>query len=406
MSGPASGEPSEPETWSETPAIVLGTGVTALGVIRELGRLGVPTYLASDEPGLIRRSRWYRALEGAPGPLAPRREVTDWIRSLSFDEAVLVPCTDDWVATLSSILPLPDSRYAASVPPADTVDLLVDKGRFAEHMRRERLPHPTTVRLDTIGDLDAIDDELLERSFLKPRDSQGFYRTFGAKALRVDGRAEAVNTARDILDRGHGVLVQEMVPGPTDHQLCVDGFVDRHGTLKALFVRRWLRKYPDDFGESSLAVSVAPDSVEEAVDLATRTVSSLDYRGVFSVELKRNAREGRLQVLEVNARPWWYVGFTCEAGVNVCEMLYRDALELPVSEATEYEVGRHVAYPYYDWHAVHELPPGERDGYLKLLLTWARAVQPIFSWSDPGPSVQALIDRVRTRFTAQTEEGN
>src|SRR5690606_17421385 len=44
----------------QPPALVLGTGITALGVVRALGRAGLPLHAASADAGFVRASRWYR----------------------------------------------------------------------------------------------------------------------------------------------------------------------------------------------------------------------------------------------------------------------------------------------------------------------------------------------------------
>ena len=50
------------------------------------------------------------------------------------------------------------------------------------------------------------------------------------------------------------------------------------------------------------------------------------YRGIFSAEFKRDPRDGLFKLLEVNARPWWFVDFAVRCGVDVCRMAYDDAL--------------------------------------------------------------------------------
>lgn len=381
------------------PVIVLGSGIAALGLIRQFGRQGISVYVTSGEPRYVRASRWFNPIEGAPSSTASPERIASWLEGLDVDRAVLVPCSDEWTLTLASLPETLNSGFAVSLPPRRTVQTLVDKGLFSDHLRRERIPHPETILVKEASDLARVDNSLFERAFLKPTNSQRFYQTFEAKAFHVEDRNDAERRIVEVLDRGLGVLIQEMVPGPVENQLCVDGFVDRHGRIRGRFARRWLRKYPDDFGESSLAVSVDPEEIPEAIDLADRTIGSLPYRGVFSVELKWHEREQRYQVLEVNARPWWYVGFTCTAGVDVCTMLYLDALGRRVPEVTEYEVGKYVAYPYYDWNAVRQLPPNARPGYMRLFSIWTRATQPVFALDDPAPGIQAFLSRQAGRLS-------
>ncbi len=53
------------------PALILGKGRTALGVIRSLGRENIPSFYTSYEPDFVVRSRWAHPIpvsaDGLPG---------------------------------------------------------------------------------------------------------------------------------------------------------------------------------------------------------------------------------------------------------------------------------------------------------------------------------------------------
>src|SRR6266446_5482267 len=80
----------------DLPALVLGSGITALGVIRSLGSAEIPLYSLCPRNDLVTQSRWYR-----PAPHTLRRvpspdELPEYLATLSIPKAVLIPCTDDW----------------------------------------------------------------------------------------------------------------------------------------------------------------------------------------------------------------------------------------------------------------------------------------------------------------------
>jgi predicted ATP-grasp superfamily ATP-dependent carboligase len=145
--------------------------------------------------------------------------------------------------------------------------------------------------------------------------------------------------------------------------------------------------YPPRFGNSSYMVTVPATEARQAVDSITRLLGALNYRGVFSAEFKQDPRDNLFKLLEVNARPWWFVEFAASCGVNVVEMAYRDALGLPVADAFDYEVGKRLSHPYYDWYACRS----EYSGTLRATVVWLRSMagaeQPVFKWSDPRPGV-------------------
>ena len=72
---------------------------------------------------------------------------------------------------------------------------------------------------------------------------------------------------------------------------------------------------------------------------------AVGYRGIFSGEFKRDPRDGRFKLLEINTRPWWFIDFAVRCGVDVCRMAYDDAQGLPVTAVSEYKVGVYVRLP-------------------------------------------------------------
>ncbi|MGH7585904.1 MAG: hypothetical protein ACREMH_06635 [Gemmatimonadales bacterium] len=367
------------------PVVVLGGGITGLGVIRAFGRRGVPAYLVAPANDLAWRSRHAHAAAGVTRPGSSEESLPELLPALKLDRAVLLPCSDAWARAVASLPTGLAARYPSSSPSRDALDHVVDKARFAELTRRAGVAHPESWPLDGPASLDQVADAVFASAFLKPRDSQAFFRRFGVKGFWVRSRAEAVQRLSELEGMRLGVQLQRYVPGPPTNHVFVDGFVDRAGVVRCHFVRRRLRMYPPDFGNSSMMESIRPAEAPDAVAAAERLASALRYRGIFSLETKRDERTGACHALELNARAWWYVGFAVDCGADVCRLAYEDALGEAVATIATYRVGRRCAYPSYDWSAVRETArtPGT-------LLTWAaevlRADQPIWAWDDPGPS--------------------
>ena len=97
--------------------------------------------------------------------------------------------------------------------------------------------------------------------------------------------------------------------------------------------------FPTDFGNSTYLISVPLERLSPAMESLERILRAVHYRGIFSAEFKRDHRDGKFKILEINARPWWYIGFAIDSGVNVVEMAYRDALGLPVTTNATYRPG-------------------------------------------------------------------
>lgn len=383
------------------PAIVLGNGITALGVQRLFARAGILSYVADRMDPMVRRSRFYRPLpDGARLPVPDG--LSDDLARLPLDEAVLVPCSDSWVRAVAELDGSLRQRFPSSAPGVEVADVLVDKARFADALRRLEIPHPRSFDLDSVDDLERVLAEGHQEMFFKPRDSQRFFREFGVKGFRFSSRGEAEARLRMLLDAGHAVIAQEYVPGPSSNHYFIDGFVDRQGRMRALFARRRLRMYPPSFGNSTYMKSVDLTEARDAADSVTRLLLGLGHRGMFSAEFKRDARDGSFRILEVNARPWWYVDFAARCGVDVCSMAYADALGREVPEVMEYVVGKRLVYPYMDYFACKELRAAGELGMVSGVSSWIGATQPVFQVRDPWPAMAAvtgiLADRLKKRL--------
>lgn len=377
---------------NSVPALVFGVGVTALAAVRALGRCGIPTHFVTDHPGVIAHSRWFRRPPESAGICHDPSELPRYLESLPFERAVLMPCSDGWARAVAGLEAPLSGRFPASVPRADVIDALVDKGNLARLLDDAGVPHPRTVRADSVESLESLPDAAFEGAFLKPCDSERFMARYGVKALRATDRADAMRLASDALRDGCAVLLQEYIPGSSSAHYFVDGFIDSRGRVCGLFARRRLRMYPPDFGNSAYVVSVPLEEAAGAVDSILRLLERVGYRGIFDAEFMRDPRDGQFKLLEVNARPWWHMGFAARCGVDVARMAYRDALGLPVEPARGYRIGARCIYPYFDFHAFRELHHRGELGYCSWLRSALFAQQLIFWWRDPMPGVAEYVE--------------
>ena len=384
-----------------TPVLVLGNGLTVLGVLRCLGRRNVPVYCLSGDLGFEARSRWCRSTEHGMGAFASAGELERVLESLPVDRAVLVACSDHWTVETPRISASLKERFRACSPESDVLRQFVDKGRFARLLESAGVPHPFTVVAETREDV----VEAAARSggglFLKPTESERFHRKFGKKAFRIDDPARAIEIFEEAREAGLGVMVQEYIPGRSDRHYFIDGFVDRSHRLHAFFARRRLRMYPPDFGNSSYMISIGPETVADAVETLRTLAGTTGYRGILSAEFKLDERDGRFKILEVNCRPWWYIQFAAECGVNVVEMAYRDALEMPLPRCGEYRVGARLVFPRYDRHALFEMRRRGEPILKELARSWIGASNPVFSWDDPMPAVAEVLGWVSGKLASR-----
>lgn len=376
----------------QIPAIVVGRGFTALGALRSLHMAGIPVCVACPAGDIAARSRWYRP---APGSRAWQGELgaagEEILDAMPIREAVLVPAADDaalWVADLPAGL---RDRFRVSSSPLQALEILQDKARFGAWLADRDIPHPRTYPVETERDIDTIPFGEIEKVFIKPVDSQQFSQSLGIKALWARNRAEFESTWRNLEQRGLRVMAQEYVSGGYDDHYFIDGFRDGGGKYPGCFARRRRRIYPPDFGNSSYSESIPLDELADAWLSLSRMLDALRYRGIFSAEFKRDARDGLFKILEVNTRAWWYVEFAARCGVNVCEMAYHDALGQPVpAPRVGYRIGAGSVNFAGDLKTVWTSRRQQGHSLWQVLGQWLRAHYLVFRMDDPRPGLVAM----------------
>jgi predicted ATP-grasp superfamily ATP-dependent carboligase len=382
------------------PAIVMGRGPTALGILRSLQMAGIPAYVACPADDIVTHSRWYRPTPGAvPWDGQPGESALAVLRAMPLEKAVIIAGADDaalWLADLPSS-DLGD-RFLVSTSSRDTQGLLQDKAVFAGYLAAAHIPHPRTYRIACLEDIDAIPFATMDRVFIKPVNSQRFSDVTGVKGIWVD-RPDALREAWARLHaQGFSLMAQEYVPGPASEHFFVDGFRGANGAYGGVFARRRLRMSPPDFGNSSCCHSVPLAILPGAVRQLRRLLDGLDYRGIFSAEFKRDPRDGVFRIIEVNTRAWTYVEFAARCGMNVCEMAWQDAQGLPVTRATtDYPEGVACVDLYHDIPTVLALRKRQRLPWWGVLGQWARAQLHTFRWDDPQPAIAFVRGIVRKR---------
>ena len=375
------------------PVIALGGGVTLTAALNVLRQSEIPSYALCPQTDFVQHSRWYRALPTAlpnPGP----NDLQVLLESLEIESAVLLPCSDDWLRAVAT-LPASLARRFPSSTSRSCVELLTDKWRFAALLERFGVPRPRTQLISSREQFDHLPDSHFAGAILKPLSSVDFACRHGVKGYLVGNRREAANLVNQL---ELPIMLQEFIPGPPHAGYFLDGFRDRTGRITALFGRQRLRMYPQKLGNSTFIESVPLHDLHGAVLPLEYLLEKISYRGVFSAEFKFDERDGAFKLIEINARPWWYVEFASRCGVDVCTMAYRDALGLPVDAVEDYEVGRRCVFALNDLRGWREQRHGSNANLWSLFWSWLNSDSTPFHWNDPAPALRYLGQTVAGFF--------
>jgi D-aspartate ligase len=306
-------------------ALILGGSHGALAVARSLGRHGIPVWFASDDNRLARLSRFVRKGLSWPGPNAAG--AADFLLELGRRHYllgwVLIPCADEEARLISQNHAALSQMFRVRTPPWEMMRWAYDKHRMNERAAALGLDLPRSVCAGSRADL--LNADLRFPVILKPAVKHAGNAFTLAKAWRADDRTTLLTLYDDAaaLVGADAVVVQELIPGRGAAQFSYAALWD-HGQPVASLTARRLRQYPIDFGYTSTFVeTIARADVEHG---ACRFLESLGYDGLVEVEFKHDARDGRLKLLDVNARVWTWIALGGRAGVDFPHLLWRLAM--------------------------------------------------------------------------------
>jgi predicted ATP-grasp superfamily ATP-dependent carboligase len=118
------------------------------------------------------------------------------------------------------------------------------------------------------------------------------------------------------------ILVQEVIPGPGEAQFSYAA-VCMEGRPLAWVVARRKRQFPADYGRFSTAVETVEDP--GIIEPSVRLLNALQYSGLIEIEFKRDARDGRFKVIDLNPRVWGWHTLGARAGVDFAYLQFLTA---------------------------------------------------------------------------------
>ena len=343
------------------PAAVVDAGwVNGLAAIRSLGRAGVRT-LAVDHrrSALGFRSRYAEPFLSPDAHLDPQRFIAS-LRALG--DLVVFPTHDEQLNLIAQHLG--DLNVLAPFPEWELLERVQSKRAQLEEAERAGVDIP---KLDP-GTFPVV---------VKPERSVEFKRRYRRQAFRCDTRAELDEALAKTEE--FGPIVQELVPGGDDTLYTVGSYVTRDGKPLGVFSGRKLQQTPPGIGTCRVGEAVW---VQEAVDAALRLLQSFGYHGVSQVEFKRDPRDGRFKLMEINPRLWQWHGLAAACGVDLPRIAYADLTGEPLPAARMNGDGKRWAIT---------LLPGERPAPQR-----PPYVDAVFALDDPRPGLVHLSRTVRT----------
>ena len=338
---------------ASTPAVVLKFDPNVmhhggLGVIRSLGRMGVPVYGVHEGPWapaarsryLTGRFLWRPDPADADRVLAGLQRLADRIGQRS-----VLLATDDAGAIFLAEYGRDLRRwFLFPDPPADLPRRLAGKYSLHEVCREFGIPSPRTVAPDSFR---AAREFASAAGYpLIAKLTTPWAKGSGLLSTSVVASQQELDHAYETCARsGDGLMLQEFIPGGPGDDWFFHGYCDDNSICRPAFTGVKERSYPATAGLTCLGRSAVNEALRDEV---TTLLAKLGYRGILDLDIRLDKRTGDYHLLDFNPRLGaQFRVFRDTAGTDVALAAYLDLTDQPIPPGEQVN-GRRFLVESYD----------------------------------------------------------
>lgn len=378
---------------TDRPVLLLGGKENSLSIARHLGSRGITVRASGNASCWGQYSRYCAESFRVPRGVPQQQYWRDLLLggNSRLDGHIVLALSDDALEFIATNRALLVQRYMLDQSDPDLQQAFLDKRRTLELAEAAGIDAPLHWELQHGADLEAICKTLRFPVAVKPIQSHKFSAVFGRKLFVIDNDpAEFRDKVELAWQSGIDVFAVEMIPGP-DSQLS-SYYTYRTGEGRNLFhfTKSIVRRWPVNRGN---ACYHRTGWLPETAEAGRRFFDAVGLKGFGNIEFKRDARDGKLKIIEVNARFTAAQELMLRAGAPVDLLVYCHLTGQPLPHVETVSRELYYWYPLRDFLSFLELHKrGELTlmGWLKSV-THGSHVYPLASWADPLPAAGAAL---------------
>lgn len=387
-----------------------GENRSALAVTRSLGRRGYSVFVAGAETGNISAcSKFCKRNFGTPNPLVEGRKysvkISDIVEKEKID--IIFPITEQSIYQLNRVRDQLPRDVILACPSQEKMGAVSDKYRLFQLARNVGVPIPETTFVDGIEDFLNKEPSIssfpavVKPAFSKIVDGDGL---ISAGVMYASDRDELKRLYQTKSVLRYPSLIQELIVGEGTGLFTLFD-ADRH---LVLFSHRRLLEKPPSGGVSVISESVPLDL--EMVKSAGKLLSAVGWKGVAMVEFKRDVKDGKAKLMEINGRFWGSLQLAVSSGVDFPGLYLEYCLDnKPPLLLDHYCVGHklkwffgildHLIIRIKHGDRLQKLPPGSYTRWQVvrelLKITDAKASSDVFDSEDLKPLVSEINSYIK-----------
>jgi predicted ATP-grasp superfamily ATP-dependent carboligase len=290
------------------PAVVGGVFQTGLNLMRDLIRKGVRAEGVDYDPA----HQGFRSVYGkshlCPNPDTHPREWVAFMKRLAGDmgaKPVFIPAADIFVAALGRHGAELADDYLIDPAAAELQHSLMTKERQYALAAQHDFPIPKLAYIQCEAELRRFAEEVRYPCVLKPRSQREWDALPEGNPLRGN-KIKIANSTAEILEfyayaepHRPEAIAQELIEGWGNAKCYYLSVYGAGGRLLSSCVLQSVRQKPPFTGMPTIVKPIQDEEVQRICDGFLR---KLGYRGICEFELKRDARDGQVRLIEINPR--------------------------------------------------------------------------------------------------------
>lgn len=281
------------------PVLVLkSSDYYGLGILRSLGRLGIPIYTVSDDPSAPAfLSRYCRASYVCDIARFTEESVGDLldIGSRIGQRSILIPTTDDGVIFVVDHADALKQWFMFPNQEAGLVHSLCSKKKMYYLARKLGVPTAEAAFPQARENVLSFVKEAVFPIVVKPIHSRQGQGVVIARTER-----ELIEKYDEMEDPDDpNIMLQEYISGGDDTVWMFNGYFNENSDCLVGFTGKKIRQWPAHQGLTSLGICQR----NEHVDRVTREfMKRIGYKGILDIGYRYDARDGQYKVLDINPR--------------------------------------------------------------------------------------------------------
>jgi D-aspartate ligase len=378
------------------PALIVGGDHGCLSIARSLGAAGIRVYAINHLQSEVRYSRFCNWIDLPESNSIGTEAWAAYLLGRESDHlrgAVLLAASDEAIELIAEHRQSLSEKFTLDLSNPDAQLCMLDKLCTYRAAQAAGVPTPKFWGANTREQIVKLEHELVFPLILKPVLGHKFSRKFigpYAVAYNLDELLSAFDT---VCGAGIPTFLVEMIPGPDDRLCSYYTYLDESGNNLIDFTKRVIRRYPMNMGGSTYHIT---DCVPDIRELSLALFRLVGLRGVANAEFKMDVRDGKLKLIECNAR---FTAADCllvASGLNLPLFVYDRLTGRPHAAPSSYRMGMRLWKPVGDFAAYRQL---NKRGLLTFR-AWIRSIMhpqifPVFRWNDPLPAILGSARLIR-----------